>query len=72
MTTRWAGYGTLGSTAYCVFFFKRVSGLSPRVDIAPHGFRDLAQLHWANSMYRLGGGRVDNPYPTNFFPWSWR
>ena len=25
------------------FFFERVPGLSPRVDIAPHGVRDLVQ-----------------------------
>ena len=23
-------------------------------------------------MRRLGGGRVSNPYPTDFFPWWWR
>ena len=23
-------------------------------------------------MRRLGGGRVVNPYPTDFFPWWWR
>ena len=30
------GFGSILST----FFFEQVSGLSPRVDIAPHGVRD--------------------------------
>ena len=54
------------------FFFERVPRLSPRVDIALHGVRDLAQRRWANVMHRLGGARVANPYPTQFFPWWWR
>ena len=33
------GFGSILST----FFFEWVSGLSPRVDIVPHGVRDLAQ-----------------------------
>ena len=53
------------------FFFERVPGLSPRVEIAPHGIRDPAQRHWANVVHRMGGGRVANPYPAEFFPW-WR
>ena len=61
------GFDTILST----FFFEQVSGLSPRVDIAPHGVRDLAQRHWANFIRILGGGRVANPYPAEFFPW-WR
>ena len=52
-----------------MFFFEHVPGLSPRVDIPLHRVRDPAQRCWANAMHRLGGGRVSNPYPTNFFPW---
>ena len=37
------GFGSILSA----FFFERVPGLSPRVDIAPHGVRDLDQLRWA-------------------------
>ena len=33
------GFGSILS----IFFFERVLGLSPRVDIAPHGVWDLAQ-----------------------------
>ena len=51
------------------FFFKWVLGISPRVGIAPHGVRDLAQLRWANFMWILGGGRVANPYLADFFLW---
>ena len=61
-------FGSILST----FFFKRVLGPSPRVDIAPHGVWDPAQRCWANVMCRLGGGRVANPYPAEFFPWWWR
>ena len=53
------------------FFFERVPGLNPRVDVPLHGVRDPAQWRWADAMRRLGGGRVANPYPTDFFPW-WR
>ena len=54
-----------------MFFFERVPGLSPRVDVPLHGVRDPAQRCWVDAMRRLGGGRVANPYPANFFPW-WR
>ena len=54
-----------------MFLFERVQGLSPRVGIPPHGVRHLAQRHLADAMHKLGGGRVYNPYPANFFPW-WR
>ena len=53
------------------FFFERVPGLSPRFHIAPHGVKNKAQIRRANFMRRLGGGRVANPYPANFFLW-WR
>ena len=53
------------------FFFEHVLGLSPRVDVPLHGVRDPAQRLWADAMRRLGGGRVANPYPVDFFPW-WR
>ena len=61
------GFNSILST----FFFERVLGLSPRVDISLHGVWDPTQWHWANVMHRLGGGRVANPYPADFFPW-WR
>ena len=51
-----------------MFFFERVLGLSPRVDIPPHRVQDLTQRCWENVMRRLGGGRVANPYPTDLFP----
>ena len=54
-----------------MFFFEWVPRISPRVEIAPHGVRDLAQRCWENVMRRLGGGRVANPYPADFFSW-WR
>ena len=54
-----------------MFFFERVPGLSLRVDIHPHRVRDPTQQHWANIMRRLGGGRVANPYPMDFFS-CWR
>ena len=57
------GFNSILST----FFFERVPGLSPRVDVPLHGVRDLAQRHWADAMRRLGGGRVANPYPADFF-----
>ena len=49
------------------FFFERVPGLSPRVDIAPHGVRYLSHLRWSHVMQRLGGGRVANSYPVDLF-----
>ena len=61
------GFGSILST----LFFEHVPGLSPRVDIPSHGVQDPAQQRWENVMRRLGGGRVANPYPLNFFPW-WR
>ena len=67
----WVQNFRFGRSILSTFFFERVLGLSPRVEIAPHGVRDLAQRHWANVMCRLGGGRVANPYPTKLFPW-WR
>ena len=57
------------SSILSAFFFERVLGLSPRVDIAPHRVRDPAQLCWANFMWRLGGWRVDIPYQTDLFLW---
>ena len=59
------GFGSILST----FFSERVPGLSPRVDIVPHGVRDPSQWRWENVMRRLGGGRVANPYLAEFFPW---
>ena len=57
------GFGSILSAS----LFERFSGLIPRVEIDPHGNRDPSQLRWANFMWRLGGGRVDNPYPTYLF-----
>ena len=59
------------SSILSTFFFERVPGLSPRVDVPPHGVRDPTQQRWTNAMRRLGGGRASNPYPADFFPW-WR
>ena len=59
------GFDSILST----FFFERVLGLSPIVEIPPHRVRDLAQRCWENVMRRLGGGRVANPYRADFFPW---
>ena len=59
------------SSILSTFFFKRVLGLSPRVNVPLHGVRDPSQRHWADAMRILGGGRVANPYPADFFPW-WR
>ena len=50
-----------------MFLFDRVLGLSPRVDIPLHGVRDPTQWRWEDAMHRLGGGRVANPYPVDFF-----
>ena len=58
-------FGSILST----LFFQHVPGISPRVGIPSHGVRDPAQQHWGNVMRRLGGGRVANPYPSDFFPW---
>ena len=57
------------SSILSMFFFERVPRLSPRVDIPLHGVRDLAQRRCVDAMRRLGGGRVANPYPDDFFPW---
>ena len=54
-----------------MFFFEHVPELSPRVDVPLHRVWDPSQWHWADAMHRLGGGRVSNPYPADFFPW-WR
>ena len=59
------------SSILSAFFFERVLGLSLRVDVPLHGVRDLAQWNWVDAMRRMGGGRVANPYPADFFPW-WR
>ena len=58
-------FGSILST----FFFEHVLGISPRVEDPPHWVWDMAQSHWADAMRRLGGGRVSNPYPADFFPW---
>ena len=62
------GFGSILS----MFFFERVPGLSPRVDIPPHEVRDPTQRRWENVMCRLGRGMVANPYPADFFPFWWR
>ena len=59
------GFSSILST----FFFERVPGFIPRVDVPLHGVRDLAQRRWEDAMRRLGGGKVVNPYPAEFFPW---
>jgi hypothetical protein len=55
----------------CSFFFERVPGLSPRVEITPHGQRDPTMSWWTDVMRWLGGGRVPTPYNDEFFFW-WR
>ena len=62
------GFGSILIT----FFFEGVLGISPRIDIAPDRVQVPSQRHWANVMHKLGGGRVANPYLTEFFPWWWR
>ena len=42
------------SSILSTFFFERVPGLSPRVDVPLHGVRDLAQQRWVDAMHRLG------------------
>ena len=42
------------------------------MDVPLHEVRDLSQQHWADAMHRLGGGRVANPYQTDFFTWCQR
>ena len=59
------------NSIFNTFFFERVPVLSPRVDVPVHGVRDLAQRCWEDAMRTLGGGRVANPYPAEFFLW-WR
>ena len=54
-----------------MLFFEHVPRLRPIVDIPPHGVQDSTQQRWENVMCRLGGGRVANPYPADFFPWWW-
>jgi hypothetical protein len=55
----------------CIFFFERVLGLSPRVDITPHGLHDLAMSQWTDVMRKIGGGRVPTLYNDELFFW-WR
>ena len=59
------GFSSILST----FFFEHVPGLSPRLDVPLHEVRDPAQRCCADAMRILGGGRVSNPYPADFFPW---
>jgi hypothetical protein len=51
----------------CSFFFERVLGLSPRVEIITHGLRDPSMSWWTDMMRQLGGGRVPTPYNDEFF-----
>jgi len=55
----------------CSFFFERVTGLRPRVEIIPRGPCDLAMAWWIEFMRRQGGGRVSTPYNDDFF-FCWR
>ena len=55
------------SSILSMFFFERVPGLSPKVDVPLHGVQDPAQGHWEDAMHKLGGGRVSNPYPADLF-----
>jgi hypothetical protein len=51
----------------CSFFFERVLGLRPRVEIIPRGPRDPTMSWWTEVMRQLGGGRVTTPYNDEFF-----
>jgi len=51
----------------CSFFFERVPGLIPRVDIIPHGPRNPTMSRWTDLMRWIGGGRVSTPYNDEFF-----
>jgi hypothetical protein len=55
----------------CSFFFERIPGLIPIVDIIPHEPCDPAMSWWTNVMRHLGDGRVPTPYNDEFFFW-WR
>jgi hypothetical protein len=55
----------------CIFFFERVPGLGPRVEIIPKGPRDLAISRWTEVMRRQGGARVPTHHNDAFFYW-WR
>jgi hypothetical protein len=55
----------------CIFFFERVPGLSPIVEIISLGLCDLAMSRWIDVMSRQGGGRAPTPYNEEFFFW-WR
>ena len=59
------------SNILSTFFFDHVPWLSPRVDVPLHRVRDPAQHCCVDVICRLGGGRVSNPYPAEFFLW-WR
>jgi hypothetical protein len=53
----------------CSFFFDRVPGFSPRVEITPQILRDPTMSWWTEMMRRLGGGRVPTPYNDELFFW---
>jgi len=59
------------ASIFCSFFFKRVPGLGPRVEILPRGPHNLAMARWTEVMRWQGGGRVSTPYNEEFFYW-WR
>jgi hypothetical protein len=55
------------TSIFCSFFFERVPGLSPRVEIIPHGPREPTMSRWTDVMRQLGGGRVPTLYNDEFF-----
>jgi hypothetical protein len=55
----------------CSFFFERVPGLSPRVEIIPQDRMIQTMSRWTDVMRWLGGGRVPTPYNDELFFW-WR
>jgi hypothetical protein len=57
------------TSVLCSFFFERVPGLSPRVEIAPRRLLDPTMSQWNEVMRQLGGGRVPFPYNDEFFFW---
>jgi hypothetical protein len=53
----------------CSYFFNRVLGLGPRVEIILCGPLDPAMARWTEVMRWKGGGRVPTPYNDDLFLW---
>ena len=59
------GYTNILST----FFFERVLSLILRFEAPPHSLWDPSQTHWAEVMWRLGGGSTPTYFPPEVFHW---